>query len=394
MPEYPIDNVRSFVYRNPLTLPRIRFSDIISNSAEGAYVEQPEENRVSRLTPPLYHDDPDRAMVFPPFEEREVISPPAFTISLRNVKLTGFRTILSAEGFFTNDLGHASEEREKGFENGLRHAEELTGLKFDESENAFRSDTNGQVTTHLEGPVVVLTSAEAGNYGSFVFRELVKLVNLYGIPPAWRFLLHISIDTFSQFLTMAGVPADRIIRHEPRQTYYIDQAIVPCIRNPFTFIDHTTADFYKRLRLLCDGGTGRRRIYVARSSINSTKKTGRVMLNEPDLIRQLQSLDFYIVEPEFLTAAQQVATFADADLVVGPSGSGMFNTAFCRPGTKVIDIESEPHWVFQLSCLFASSGLPYGIFEGLAVNQDWSTHHKPFHVNIDALVQRIRHLID
>jgi capsular polysaccharide biosynthesis protein len=339
--------------------------------------------------PPVFHDDPDRAMVFPPFEERDVISPPVFTLSLRNVKLTGFRTILSSEGFFTNDLGHASEEREQGFEKGLRTSEELTGLKFDTTDNAFKLDSNVQEATHLEGPVVVLTSAEAGNYGSFVFRELVKLINLYGIPPDWRFLLHISIDTFIQFLALAGVPENRIIRQEPRQSYYIDQAIIPCIRNPFTYMDHATSEFYRRLRLQCDEDIGRTRIYVARSSINSTRKAGRVMLNEPELIRQLQSLDFYIVEPEYLTAAQQVATFANAELVVGPSGSGMFNAAFCRPGTKIIDIESEPHWVFQLSCLFASLGLPYGIFEASAVNRDWSVHHKPFHVNIDALVQRV-----
>jgi hypothetical protein len=113
------------------------------------------------------------------------------------------------------------------------------------------------------------------------------------------------------------------------------------------------------------------------------------MLNETELIERLRPLGFDIVEPQELTAEQQVANFASADLVVGPSGAGMFNTVFCRPGTFIIDIESEPHWAFPHSCLFASTGLRYGIFEGLATDRDWTIHHKPWRVNIEALIRRI-----
>jgi hypothetical protein len=113
------------------------------------------------------------------------------------------------------------------------------------------------------------------------------------------------------------------------------------------------------------------------------------MLNETELIERLRPLGFDIVEPQYLTAVEQIAAFASADLVVGPSGSGMFNAVFCRPGTKLIDIESEPHWIYPHSCLFASAGLQYGIFEGLAADRDWSVHHKPWRVNIEALLRRI-----
>jgi capsular polysaccharide biosynthesis protein len=60
------------------------------------------------------------------------------------------------------------------------------------------------------------------------------------------------------------------------------------------------------------------------------------MLNEAALIERLRPLGFDIVEPQCLTAAAQIAAFAAADLVVGPSGSRMFNAVFCRPGTKLI----------------------------------------------------------
>jgi hypothetical protein len=66
-----------------------------------------------------------------------------------------------------------------------------------------------------------------------------------------------------------------------------------------------------------------------------------------------------------------------------------YNAVFCRRGAKLIDIESEPHWIYPHSCRFASAGLQYGIFEGLPANRDWSIHHKPWHVNIEAPLQRI-----
>ena len=67
------------------------------------------------------------------------------------------------------------------------------------------------------------------------------------------------------------------------------------------------------------------------------------MLNEEELIARLRPLGFDIIEPQSLTATEQIAAFASADLVVGPSGSGMFNAVFCRPGAKLIDMKSEPH---------------------------------------------------
>jgi capsular polysaccharide biosynthesis protein len=116
-------------------------------------------------------------------------------------------------------------------------------------------------------------------------------------------------------------------------------------------------------------------------------------LNEPELIEELRKLDFDILEAENRAAAEQVATFTGADFVIGASGSGIFNAVFCRPGTKIIDIESEPHWALPIRCLLDSSELPYVIFEAMAQDQDWSVHHKPFEVNITALVERIQAMI-
>jgi len=384
-----VDLADRFVYRNPLDLPRISYADILANAAEGVFVEPPEAARHLPRVPPVFHDDPDGAGLFQPFHELVVTYPPVFTTSLRDATLVGFRSVLSREGFFVNDLGHLAPESVGNFARALGGLNEIAHLVPVGDDGVFSHTPSGKREVCLEGPVVVLTSAEAGNFGSFLYRELVKLVNLTEIPASWRFLIHIGGKTYEQFLELAGIPMERVIMHDPSTIYRMEQAIIPGLRNPLAMADPQTRAFYDGLRARCDSGARGRRLYISRQSISAIRPTGRVMLNEAALIARLRPLGFDIVETQFLTAAEQVAAFASADLVVGPSGSGMFNAVFCQPGTRLIDIESEPHWIYPHCCLFASAGLQYGIFEGVAADRDWSVHHKPWRVNVDALLQRI-----
>ena len=94
--------------------------------------------------------------------------------------------------------------------------------------------------------------------------------------------------------------------------------------------------------------------------------------------------------PGMLARAQeQIAAFANARMVVGPSGAALFNCVFCAPGTHLIDIESEPYWIHAHACLFTSCDLVWGVFEGKTTDQTVGVIHKPFTVNIPALLRRI-----
>jgi hypothetical protein len=205
----PSDHGTRFVYRNPLDLPRIGYSDIVANSAEGVHVEQPGTVRLFPRVPPMFHDDPDGAAVFQPFDEIVVTYPPVFTTSLRNATVVGFRSVLSHEGFFVGDIGHLKSADVRKFVKTLGRSQEIAHLVPEGEEGVFSHDIRGHPEVHLEGPVVVLTSAEAGNFGSFVYRDIVKLVNLIEIPRNWRFLIHIAETTYRQFLELAGLPNER-----------------------------------------------------------------------------------------------------------------------------------------------------------------------------------------
>ena len=134
-----------------------------------------------------------------------------------------------------------------------------------------------------------------------------------------------------------------------------------------------------------------RRLYLTRRTLGAASNAAstRIMRNEDELIQALEAHDFEIVEPSRLSAIEQIRLFSSASMIVGPSGSAMFNVVFCHPGTKLIDIESEPHWIHAHMCLFGSLGLDYGIFEGLTEDRNFSIAHKPFTVDIEALMRRV-----
>lgn len=113
------------------------------------------------------------------------------------------------------------------------------------------------------------------------------------------------------------------------------------------------------------------------------------MINEGELIPRLTARGFEIVEPQHFNAFEQVRLFSSASALLSASGSAFFNVVFCYPGTKMIDIESEPHWVHGHARMFSSRGLRYGFFEGVPSSYEFKQHHVPFHVNVDALMRRL-----
>jgi|GEM_PF-2960687 len=75
----------------------------------------------------------------------------------------------------------------------------------------------------------------------------------------------------------------------------------------------------------------RKCIYVAR-----TGGKHRVLNNESELIALLERLGFSIMYPGELSFTEQVALFANAKIIVGPTGAGMANIVFANLDCKIV----------------------------------------------------------
>ncbi len=99
----------------------------------------------------------------------------------------------------------------------------------------------------------------------------------------------------------------------------------------------------------------KRRLYVSRRG-----HPMRVMVNEAALEAALVRRGFHIVRPECMSVADQIGLFAEADVIVGPSGAGLTNAVFAAPGCKVVEIQPENFISFWVAAFCRLIGLDWG----------------------------------
>lgn len=89
----------------------------------------------------------------------------------------------------------------------------------------------------------------------------------------------------------------------------------------------------------------RRRLYVARGDTRH-----RRILNEDELTAALSRHGFETVRPEALDLDEQLALFAEAELVVGAFGAGLTNIIFAPTNARVVELSHEAaiHPMFAL----------------------------------------------
>jgi capsular polysaccharide biosynthesis protein len=90
-----------------------------------------------------------------------------------------------------------------------------------------------------------------------------------------------------------------------------------------------------------------RRIYINRHDADLRKLT-----NESELESALEELGVASVSLDGLPLDEQIELFGSADLVIAPHGAGLANLAFCRAGTRVVELLGD--------------GLSWSVYEHLA----------------------------
>ncbi len=123
--------------------------------------------------------------------------------------------------------------------------------------------------------------------------------------------------------------------------------------------DPWVVDFLREAVPRADDAPRHEKIYVYRG-----ETTRRRCVNEAALMERLQSLGFAIVEPGRMSVSQQAACFDAAKVVVGVHGAALANFAFCRPGTRVVELMPANYIAFFFANLAAAAGCEYRLVVG------------------------------
>lgn len=337
-----------FLATNPTDLPRFERAELLKGGS-GICLEASDTPREYWRRGAEFLDDPGGTGLFSPgIDPCRYLSLPAFLAAIDDAVLTGFRTILTPDDRFFTDEAYAQLEllqrqldRVAGPDPS---ANERSGLAPTGRERIFRFEPGHCPVRQIEGPVLVLSSDEPESYGSFLFCVLPKVraarrLGLTGLPC----IAFANSGSVWELLLMAAIPAGNLIEHDYNTLFHFDRAYILCLRNPHGNLDAESLALYAELRVQFGSRRRNQRIYVSRWSLNrSGSGAPRVMLNEPQLIERLASIGFDIVEPETLTACDQILAFTAASLVAGPSGSGLYSTMFCHPSRRSMASQKSP----------------------------------------------------
>ncbi|WP_151720968.1 glycosyltransferase family 61 protein [Gemmobacter serpentinus] len=255
----------------------------------------------------------------------------------------------------------------------------------------------------VPGHTFLATPDEPLNYGMWL---------LLALPAAQEFLDH--RDRYDRFmcycdrpwqkamLAAIGIDPADILSHDVKRAYALER--VSMIRCSFRdlYVTESEKQVFARLATRLAGetlpgdetasGQAGRRIFLSRLA-HTRSGSYRGLMNEEELIAGLRGLDFEIIDPETLPFAEQIRLMRAADVVVGLGGAGMFNAVFCRPGTKLVDIESGMVFADAHCNLFASMGLDYAVIFGEEDASDPRPSQKRWRLDIPRALEAITTMI-
>ncbi|NET56918.1 MAG: tetratricopeptide repeat protein, partial [Symploca sp. SIO2E6] len=232
----------------------------------------------------------------------------------------------------------------------------------------------------VEGTVAILAGLLNDLYFHWMLDILPRIELLHQSGIEWGaidyFLISSCLPFQQETLQALGIPKTKILETAEYPHLQATRLVVPSFPGTVAWMPPWVCNFLRRTFLdKCEAGTLNRqqptgdksmeiqtppkelfpsascllppalqkieRLYISRQSV-----ANRLVINEKEVISFLEQFGFTSVSLESMSVRQQAALLAQAQVVVAPHGSGLTNTVFCSPGTKVIEIFS-PNYVYH-----------------------------------------------
>ncbi len=245
----------------------------------------------------------------------------------------------------------------------------------------------------IEGQVLFATADEPHNWGLWLLYTLPAVVHFTRNRHLYRKLFVFATHpNMRALLRLLGVRDDEVILHDCGTAYWFEEVHVFRQSMRDCYISPSIRELYAQLRdaiVARHGPSPARKLYVARLRRTQELNAYRGLLNEQALADRLAGLGYLVIEPEFLAVEEQIRLFAGAERIVAIGGAGLFNTVFCRPGARLLDIESTPLFLDAHSNVFAGAGLEYGLVIGREDLADSSVAHRRWTLDLHAALPAV-----
>ncbi len=223
----------------------------------------------------------------------------------------------------------------------------LPGCPYQErAEHSIFEQETIPAVEKIEGKVVLLSGLAGHVYYHWMFDiiprlELLKRSEIKLKEIDWFVVNSLSKSYQQETLSLLGVEPDKIIESDRHSHLQATELIVPSFPGYLDWVPEGTIKFLRQTFLpqVSSAKSDQQQIYISRA-----KAKNRQLINELEVSQFLASQGFQTVFLEEMSVLEQVATFANAKIVVAPHGSGLTNLVFCQPNTKVVELFS-PNYV-------------------------------------------------
>jgi len=148
-------------------------------------------------------------------------------------------------------------------------------------------------------------------------------------------------DLFAPAVEMLDLPADRITWLDSDRAHFFPRALfisnfnLEALPHPLTL--NLLQRFFQPRSNNGQCASGPNRLFVSRARIDRRRLT-----NETELHEGLLKRDFHIIHPESQSLGEQIATFQNANHIVGVHGSALTNMVWCRELNGMLELASSP----------------------------------------------------
>lgn len=314
-----------------------------------------------------------------PLFEQSLDVPRFSLFSGEDIELNGFR-LMHKDGTFFHDasLVHSGPEVTADF---------LAKCRSGQSEDIDASFMHDPDPSRLvvDEDVLVLSSDEPSNFGSWIYRFLPKL--LLSEPYAGELPLFCYVNSWIAPILDFVVPGRKVIAHNPRHRYHLRRPLIPSLPAPHVLFRPEIIEAMQKLAdRVPNRASGMEKIYVSRRKQALSRIGHRVFENETQLVETLAERGFQEFFPEDHTFEEQISIFAGAREIVGCGGSNMFGCVFARSAEFIVDIESTTDWAFAHSNLLSSVKSPYAMVRGVPTTRG-NSFHRNWIVDTDEFVR-------
>ncbi len=218
---------------------------------------------------------------------------------------------------------------------------------------------------HLPGRVAVLATASGNTYFHWLTDALPRIEILQktlpgGLDAVDRFVVNSGFPIIGKSLEMMGIPAEKILFAEASTHIQADELMVPSLPGISGDPPQWACSFLRESFLPHKADSSpQTRLYISRSQARY-----RRVENEDEVVGLLSGYGFIPVRLEEHSFAEQIALFANADVIVAPHGAGLTNLLWCRPGTRVLELFSPDYVNVCYWAMANQLGLDYHCLTG------------------------------